>query len=61
MVPWKSLKEFMVGTQEEGPCHIELSPRGTGGPSCKNLPNSMLESVTNARGMPQISINHEEP
>ena len=50
----------MVGIHEEGPCDIKLSPRGTGCLSCKNLPNNMSESVTNARGMLQISINQEE-
>ena len=45
------MKEFVVVIQEEGPCRIELSPKGIDGLVCKKLPKIMLESVTNVRGM----------
>jgi len=48
------MKEFMVVTQEEGPCHTELSPKGIGKLVCKNLPKNMSKSVTNARGILNI-------
>ena len=47
--------------QGEGPCHIELLLKGTGGPSCRNLPKSLPKSAINANDMPQTSINQGEP
>ena len=40
---WKScMKEFMEVIPGEGPCHIELSPKGIGGLVCKGLLKIML-------------------
>ena len=37
--------------QEEGLCHIKLSPKGIGGLACKGLLKIMLENVTNVKDM----------
>jgi len=58
---WKSyMKEFMEVIPGEGPCHIELLPKGIGGLVCKRLLKIMLRSVTSIRDTPQVSTNLEE-
>ena len=51
----------MVVILEEGPYHIKLSPKDTGGPACKSPPKDMSRSVTSAKGMLRTSISQEEP
>ena len=45
------MREFVVVIQEEGLCHINLSPKGIGGLACKGLLKIMLENVTNVKDM----------
>ena len=44
-------------TQEEDPCRTEPLPRATGGQECRRKLWSMLRNLTNARGLPRVSIN----
>ena len=54
---WKScMMESMVVIKEEGPFHIELSPKGIGGLACKGPLRIMLENVNNVKDTLQISI-----
>ena len=49
----EELHEEICGSHtREGPCHIELLPKGIGGLVCRGLPKIMLRSVTSARDTP---------
>ena len=50
------MMESMVVIKEEGPFHIELSPKGIGGLACKGPLRIMLENVNNVKDTLQISI-----
>ena len=54
------MKEFVGVTQEEDLCLTEPSPKDINGWVCRRKPKSMSRSVTNAKGLPQISTNQTE-
>ena len=51
------MKKFVGVTHDEDLCLIESSPKDIGGRVCRRKPKSMPRSVTNAKSLPQTSIN----